>query len=40
MEYLMERNMKEEDVERQVLGGQSNEYWRDKTLLLEDSSPL
>jgi hypothetical protein len=40
MEDLMERNRKEEDVERQVLAGQSTESWRDRTLLLADSSPL
>jgi hypothetical protein len=34
MEDLMEINMKEEDVERQILAGQSNESWRDITLLL------
>jgi hypothetical protein len=37
---LMERNKKEEDVERQVLAGQSNESWKDRALLLADFSPL
>jgi hypothetical protein len=40
MEDLMERNKKEEDVERQVLAGQSTESWKDRALLLADSSPL
>jgi hypothetical protein len=33
----MERNIKEEDVERQVLVAQPTKSWRDRTLLLADS---
>jgi hypothetical protein len=40
MEDLMERNIKEEDVERKVLAGQFKEYWKYRALFLVDSSPL
>jgi len=34
------KKCKQGDVERQALAGQSNESWRDRTLLLVDSLPL
>jgi hypothetical protein len=37
---LMERNIQEENVRRKVLGGQFIESWKDRALLLADSSPL
>jgi hypothetical protein len=40
MEDMMERNIKEEDVERKVLAGQFIESWKDKAFLLAHSSPL
>jgi Ca2+-binding EF-hand superfamily protein len=40
MEYLMEINKKEEDVEQQVLAGHSTESWKDRSFLLAYSSPL
>jgi len=40
MEDLMERNIKEEDVEKQVLASQSNKSWKDRALILVDFSPL
>jgi hypothetical protein len=40
MNDLMERNIKEEDVERQVLVDQSTKYWRDINFLLAVSSPM
>jgi hypothetical protein len=40
MEDLMERNRKEEDVEREFLVGQSTESWKDRYFLLANSSPL
>jgi hypothetical protein len=40
MEDLMEINKKEEDVEKKYLVVHSNEYWRDITFLIVDSSPL
>ena len=40
MEDLMERNKNEEYVERKFLAGQFKESWKDRYLLLVDSSPL
>jgi hypothetical protein len=40
MEDLMERNRKEEYVERQFLASYSTESWKYGALLLANSSPL
>jgi len=40
MEDLIERNIKEEYVERKSLARYSTKSWKDRDLLLVESSPL